>query len=145
MIKWNIQIKGLEKGKKLTLEGLRRVLQKSMFKMEELAINNAPVDQNEIRQGISVFPEILSNKYVLKSTAGHSAAMEYGTRPFYAPIDPLKSWAARKLGDENLAYPVRAKIAKLGITAQPFMRPALSQVKNYWFDVFLEQEFPKQK
>jgi hypothetical protein len=37
-----------------------------------------------------------------------------GTRPHWAPIGPLKRWAAVKLGDEKAAYPVQRSIAKYG-------------------------------
>ena len=70
-----------------------------------------------------------------------NSAMEYGSRPFYAPIQPLKEWARRKLGDENIAYAVQAKIAKVGITASPFFRPALSQVQTYWLPQYMTESF----
>jgi len=141
MLKFNVKFKGVDKGKKKSKNTVRRVLMRSMFKMEELAIQKAPTDQGELRQKISLFPQILADKYFLTSGAGYSASMEYGSRPFYAPIDPLKAWARRKLGDENIGYAVRAKIAKEGITAQPFMRPALFEVKSLWYPKFLREEF----
>ena len=51
-----MKLDGLDKGKKLTNDKLRKVLMKSMFKMEELAINNAPHDQGELRQKITLYP-----------------------------------------------------------------------------------------
>jgi len=124
---------------------LKRILMRSAFKMEELAINYAPSDQGNLRANITVFPEILSNRYVLTSKMPYSEAMEYGSKPFYAPIGPLKEWARRKLGDEGAAYAVRAKIAKVGIRAHPFMRPAYYEVVNFWFNQFTEEEFAKIK
>ena len=47
-------------------------------------------------------------------TAGHAMYMRMGTRPHWAPIGPLKRWAAVKLGDEKLAYPVQRSIATYG-------------------------------
>lgn len=44
----------------------------------------------------------------------HSKYVRYGTRPHWAPIAPLKRWAAEKLGDENAAYAVQRSIAKYG-------------------------------
>jgi len=123
------------------VDKMKRVLMKSMFKMEELAIKNAPVDRGFLRQNITLFPNILSDEYVLTSKAPYSEALEYGTRPFYAPIEPLKGWASRKLGDENIAWAVRAKIAKEGITAQPFMRPSLTEVESFWVGKFFLEEF----
>jgi len=132
MLNLKVSVKGLDASEDITLDTLRRVLMKSMFKMEELAIQKAPFDLGELRQKITVFPRILNNEYVLTSTAKHSRVMEYGSRPFYAPIKPLKEWAARKLGDENIAYAIRAKIARVGVTAHPFFRPAFFEVKHIW-------------
>jgi len=140
MIKFDIDLKDLEKGKIVTKDKARRVLMKSMFKMEELAIRKVPVDRGGLRQSISVFPQILADNYVLTVAQPYAAVMEYGSRPFYAPIKPLKEWARRVLGDENAGYAVRAKIAKLGITAQPFVRVALHDVENVWLPQYLKEE-----
>ncbi len=141
MVKLNIRMKGLDKGERLTKEKAKRILMLSMFKMEELAIQKAPFDQGEVKQKITLIPQILAEHYVLTSGAGHSAAMEFGTIPFYAPIKPLEDWARRKLGDESLGYAIRAKIAKEGITAQPFMRPALFEVNDFWYPEIAKAEF----
>lgn len=129
----------LDKGEKLTKDRLRRVLKRAMTTMEELAINNAPFDRGNLSLNISLFPQVLSNNYVLTSNMPYSEAIEYGTRPFYAPIDPLKGWASRKLGNENLGYAIQKKIAKYGITAQPFMRPALYQVRDFWLPIYIQE------
>ena len=141
MIKFSIKIKMDKDAEKNLSEKFKRVLMKSMFKMEELAVGYAPVDTNDLWQHITVFPEILANEYVLKSSMPYSEAMEYGSKPFYAPIEPLKDWARRKLGDEGAAYAVRASIAKKGIRAHPFMRPAFYEVVNFWVDQFKNEEF----
>jgi len=47
-------------------------------------------------------------------TAPHSSYVRDGTRPHWMPIGPLKAWAAVKLGDANLAYPVQRSIATEG-------------------------------
>lgn len=46
--------------------------------------------------------------------AKHAAFVRPGTRPHWAPIEPLKRWAAAKLGDERAAYPVRWSIRTHG-------------------------------
>gem|GEM_PF-1679022 len=141
MIKFKVNLKNLDKGKRLTKDKIKKILMKSMFKMEELSVDKAPVDQSYLRQNITLFPQILAAKYYLVSKALYSAAMEYGTRPYYAPIKPLAEWAKRKLGDESLAYAIQAKIAREGITAQPFMRPSFHEVSTYWVYEFAKQEF----
>jgi len=124
--------------KNIVKEKFQTILMKSMFKMEELAIDKAPFDVGELREKITLFPEILANEYKLSSKAKHSEAMEYGTVPFWAPIKPLKEWARRKLHDEGAAYAIQKSIAKHGIRAQPFMRPALYTVESYWLPLYSE-------
>jgi len=47
-------------------------------------------------------------------TAAHRMYVRTGTKPHWAPIGPLKRWAAAKLGDERLGYAVQRSIAKYG-------------------------------
>lgn len=124
----------------LAEDALRRVLRSSMLTMQELAIQYAPQDQGQLRAQIDVFPDILADEYTLTSRAPYSEAMEYGTRPFWAPIKPLLEWSKRQLGDESAAYAVQAKIAKVGIRAHPYMRPAYHQVQNYWVSYYAARE-----
>ena len=141
MIKFNVKISGTDKGKQEVIDKCKLVLMKSMFKMEELAIDYAPVDQGLLRNKITLFPQILNNHYVLNSGASYSAAMEYGSRPYYAPIQPLKDWARRKFGDEKIGYAVQAKIAKSGIKSSPYMRPALNMTKNFFLPQYMKEVF----
>lgn len=135
-----MRIKGMEKAEPFVQNKMRRVLQKTMIRLEELVILLAPVFQGEIRQKVTLFPQLLADKYVLTSGAKHSEAMEFGTRPFFAPIGPLKDWARIKLGNENLAYPIRAKIAEVGVQAQPYMRPAKIRVETFEFPRIVREE-----
>jgi hypothetical protein len=43
--------------------------------------------------------------------AAHAPYVRLGTPAHWVPIEPLKRWAAYKLGDENAAYAVRLRIA----------------------------------
>lgn len=139
MIKFDLEFSGGDEIVEKTSDYSRKVLFKSMLKMEELAIRFAPADTSYLRERITLFPQLLADEYTLSANAPHSEPTEYGTRPFYAPIAPLIKWASRKLGDEKLGYAVRASIAKEGIKAQPYMRPALFQVKDFWVKKFAEE------
>jgi len=55
---------------------------------------------------------------IVGPTAPHSIFVRRGTRPHWAPIGPLKRWAAWKLGNENLAYPVRWSIHEYGTSRE---------------------------
>jgi hypothetical protein len=63
----------------------------------------------------------------------YAAAMELGADPHFPPVDMLKPWARRKLGDEDAAWPVAVTISILGTEPHPFLRPAA------------DEEYPKLK
>ena len=140
MIDFEIDVKEL--GDKIGEEAekhYQKILMKSMFRMEELAIRNAPTYTGELRQKITVFPQVLSNEYFLESRAQHSYDVEFGNVPREVPLEDLKKWAIKKIGDDKIAYPLKLRIAKKGIHAQPFMRPALQAVRGYWIYVYAKE------
>jgi hypothetical protein len=47
-------------------------------------------------------------------TAFNKDFVKDGTKPHWAPIEPLKKWAAWKLGDANAAYAIQKSIAHHG-------------------------------
>jgi hypothetical protein len=60
--------------------------------------------------------------------ASYALFVHEGTRPHWVPIAALKKWAAKVLGNENLAYPVQKKIAKYGTKAKKFLeRPFMAR------------------
>lgn len=61
------------------------------------------IETDKANMRVKVFP-----------TASHRMYVRMGTRPHWSPIGPLKRWAAAKLGDEKLAYPVQRSIARHG-------------------------------
>lgn len=115
------------------IERLKKVLFDSMLKMQELAIMRCPTDQGFLAGSIHLYPMNPGETiYTLWARSSYAQAVEYGTSPHYVPIAPLKEWAARKLGDQSLAWAVRAKIAMVGTDAHPFFRPAMDEVRNIW-------------
>ena len=50
----------------------------------------------------------------IEPTAKHTLYVYKGTRPHWAPIAPLKRWAAVKLGDEQAGYAVQRSIKEYG-------------------------------
>lgn len=44
----------------------------------------------------------------------YAAAVERGTAPHFPPIEPLKLWARRVLGDESAAWPIAIAISRRG-------------------------------
>ncbi len=58
------------------------------------------------------------------STSTYVHFVEENTRPHWAPIQPLKLWAIRVLGDERAAYAVRWHIAQFGTRGAHMFRSA---------------------
>lgn len=146
MIKFDFKITGLEKGKKDTIDKSKKVLMKCMFKMEELAIDYAPYDTGYLRNNITLFPQILSSDYVLTSNAPYSADLEFGNTPRDVSFSDIEEWATRKgiisgkKGGAFVKY-VTEKIRTKGVNAQPFMRPANQQVRDFWLPQFKKEVF----
>ncbi len=118
---------------------LQNVLIKTTFKLQEVAKRNAPLDTGHLRRNIKIV-RINQNSYLVVSEAPYSASMEFGSRPHWTSAENLKTWARRKLGNENAAYAIQKKIAMRGVDRHPFMVPALMEVKNIWVPRFAEQE-----
>jgi len=60
----------------------------------------------------------------------YAAYVEFGTPPHWVPIEPLKGWARRVLGDEGVAYDVQKGIAENGTDPQPFFRPGVETMRT---------------
>lgn len=134
---FSLEMEGLQIAENHTIDQAKKVLWLSMHKMEELAKRFAPVDTGLLRRSINLHPITEGSKeYLLADGVFYGEYMEYGTSPHYVPIDPLKGWSRRVLGDESLAYAVRNKIAKEGTEAHPFFRPALLEVQTVWLQIY---------
>jgi len=118
---------------------LKKILWLSMNRMKEIAKDKCPKNTGLLKRSIRLIPEIPgSSEYVLTDGVDYGIHMEYGTRPHWMPIDPLKSWANLKLGDSQIAYAIRAHIAKYGVDAHPFFRPALIEVRSIWIPKYFK-------
>jgi len=115
--------------------GVERFLLDGAEKGRAFALEVAPEDRG-VGGGLKgqIFkPEVRNGEAVWGVLdAPHALPMEYGTDPFWPPIDPLKEWASRQGEDDGLAYYVQWKIAQVGIDAQPYMRPS-AQVQEDWY------------
>lgn len=128
----------------MIVEKVKKVLFKSVVKMQELAMLYAPVDTGRLRSSIRISPtQPGSQLYTLTAGTEYAAAIEYGTNPHFTSYKNLTGWSNRVLGDEKAAFAIRAAIAKRGTDAQPFMRPALDQVKRVWIPRYMKIEFTR--
>jgi len=69
----------------------------------------------------------------------YAAYVEYGTRPHWPPVEPIRAWVSRHkssfgIRDEKdldrVTYLIRRKIGKLGTRARPFMRQAVAALRH---------------
>jgi hypothetical protein len=89
-----------------------------------------PQDRGTLLQ--SAFPpEFRGDDVVFGYTQPYAGSMEFGTRPYWPPIQPLIEWARRVGLPEGAAYGVQAKIAQEGIDEQPYLRPAADRMRRY--------------
>jgi len=131
--------------KEKVVDQLKKVLFEAMLKMHSLAVMKCPVDTGILRGSIRLNPMFPgSENYVLADGVDYGIHVEYGTSPHYVSPDNLFSWSQRVLGDKGLAYPVSRKIARFGVEAQPYMRPALKQVKDIHLKEIMAKHFKQQ-
>jgi len=66
-------------------------------------------------------------------TEPYAPHIEFGTDPFFPPVQPLVEWAERVADDPGLGYYVaQEKIPTEGIDAQPFARPGKEEQKRWY-------------
>ena len=60
----------------------------------------------------------------------YAAAVHEGTRPHFPPVDALKPWARKFLGDEDLAFVVARKISRVGTKPTKFLERPLREAAS---------------
>ncbi len=74
---------------------------------------------------------------VVEANANYASYVEFPTKPHFPPVDALRDWAAKFLGDERLAFVVARAISRRGTYAHPFMGPALIQNMPVFFQAIV--------
>lgn len=91
------------------------------------------VDGNLRASGFVKLPATVNGKIRVEMGYGgpaarYAAAVHEGTRPHFPPVDALKPWAKKFLGDEDAAFAVARKIARVGTKATKFLERPLRQL-----------------
>lgn len=142
---FDIELTGLQEEQNRIIADQKKVLWLSMHKMWELMLLRCPVDTGRLKNSININPKSSGfSNYTIADGVKYGVDVEYGTTPRYVDIDDLKGWAKRKLGDEGLAGAVQNKIAEKGQNAQPFFRPAISEVKSIWLPYYWHKVYGPQ-
>lgn len=76
-------------------------------------------------------PEFRGDDVIFGYTQPYADDMEFGTAPYMPPLEPLKAWAKRVGLGEEAGYFVQQKIAAVGVTPQPYLRPAADRMRQY--------------
>lgn len=90
------------------------------------------VDRGELRGSVEYSRE--ADGALVYVDAPHAPHLEYGTRPFWPPQEPLMRWVLRKgfAEDETeaagIAYAIRKKISEEGIAPRGYMAKAFQRV-----------------
>ncbi len=97
------------------------------------AVELAPEDRGTLKQ-TSFPPERRQNDIVYGFTAPYAEAQEYGTEPYYPPLQPLLEWSQRVSGGLGLGfYVAREKIPTEGIDEKRFARAGRDKQER-WLD-----------
>ena len=132
-----ITIKGKDETKKIleTLPkrmgfALIKAMREAAIHIQSLAKEKAPVWRGMLRVSIVQTVKTEDNKLVAEVGSGlpYASAVEFGRKiGWFPPLNDLKVWARRKLGDERLAYPVARAIKRRGYREQPYLEPAIKE------------------
>jgi len=114
-------------------EGIYTYLKDSAQAGQNMALEEVPEDRGTLRKSLAQFVPQERDGSIVWGIGGqpHAAPMEFGTDPYWAPIQPLIEWAERVAGDPGLGYYVQWKIAQEGIDAQPYLRPG-AEIQEEW-------------
>lgn len=87
------------------------------------------VDTGELRNSVKWEFDESEGVGRIWADAPHAAPTEYGTRPFFPPVEPLQIWAMRKLGKEEdeareIAYQIARTFSARGMNGWFWMANA---------------------
>ena len=118
-----------------TRAALHPAVSEAVLLVEHHVKKRTPVGATEAARGsIQSAVELVRGRRLevrgtVTSALDYIVPLEKGSRPHWAPIGPLKLWARRVLGNEGLAYAVRAAIAKRGTKGKFMFRDGFLAAK----------------
>lgn len=119
----------LLKGLPQRMQGaLLRAMQDAAILIQSLAKTNAPVFRGLLRVSIVQSARQEGERLVGEVGSGlpYADVVERGRATgWFPPVDALKLWARRRLGNERLSFVVGRAIKRRGFKAQPYLVPAV--------------------
>jgi hypothetical protein len=133
MMETSVEYDSIDNYPEKVQEGIYTYLKDSAQAGQNMALEEVPEDRGTLRKSLAQFVPQERDGSIVWGIGGqpHAAPMEYGTDPYWAPIQPLIEWAERVAGDPGLGYYVQWKIAQEGIDAQPYLRPG-AEIQEEW-------------
>jgi hypothetical protein len=95
------------------------------------AVEKAPEDRGTLTTHL-IDPQWSEGRIIWGFASAHARPQNFGTDPFWAPLDPLKEWAERVTGDPGFAYYVQWKIAQEGIEPKRFANEGRERQKQWY-------------
>jgi hypothetical protein len=134
MIDMGVDLEGVDNVSGKVSRGIERFLLDGAQRGQNVSMEHVPEDRGNLRHSMAQFVPEVRDGDVVWGVGGqpHALPMEFGTEPFWPPIQPLKEWANRQGADEGLAYYVQYKIAQEGIDEQPYLRPG-AEAQSAWY------------
>lgn len=142
MIDLGVEYEGVDNLGGKVQTGIENYLLDGAQKGQNFAMEVVPEDRGTLRMSMAQFTPEVRNGDVIWGVGDqpHAAPMEFGTDPYWPPIQPLKEWANRVGGGEGLAYAVQYKIAQEGIDEQPYLRPG-ADIQKEWYQSHNPSEY----
>lgn len=87
------------------------------------------VDTGRLRSSIKV--EDVTRETQINVRVGtdvnYAAAVEFGSKPHFPPLEPIREWCRRHNIPESAAYAIALNISRNGQAAKPYLFPAYEQ------------------
>ena len=101
--------------------------------------DNHTVDTGSLRSSVKI--ETYSNGFARRvgSDLKYAPAIEFGARPHFPPLDPIRAWCKRHGIPESAAYPIALGISKRGTPAKPFLFPAFESERGNFERMILNE------
>lgn len=132
MLRTDVQVQSNKNAGKAVRDGTERAMLDAGQAGLNRALSEVPHGATSGLAQSAFGPDVADDGSVIWGFAAEYAEhVEFGTRPHFPPVDALKRWARRVLGDEGAAWPVAKKIAEKGTPAQPYVRPGIDATKAF--------------
>lgn len=122
----------------------KQVLFLTVNKFKDLASSRAPVDTGNLAGSIAagLTPKTPGHsKYTVTDGTNYGIYVEEGTKPHMPPVDSLRDWARRVLGDEEAAWAVAKSIEASGTQPQKFWATSYADIRDRYLDEYKDLVF----